>query len=299
MQQLESGNLNSLGQRIADNRETLTQSQKAVASFLTDHPDEAAFMTVLEVARAARVSESTVVRFAYELNYSGYPHLRAALQDMVKSRLDAASRLGGGENGDLPVPHRTMQMAMDSIQAAMSQNTVETMELVVSSMIKANKVLIMGARSARIVGQFFACNLRWVMPKKHIATVDPDELCEQLLGLEPGDLALAISITRYTKRSIDALQVARERGATTVAVTDSVFSPLAARADIVLVAPGSLVGYADSFVATLTVFEALLVMASRANPAASAKSLRELEAIWERFELFAQGSRSQVGHPGR
>jgi DNA-binding MurR/RpiR family transcriptional regulator len=291
------GVTDDLRRRVLAKTETLTHSQRAIAGFLTDNGDKAAFMTVMEIGKAVGVSESSVVRFAYVLGYEGYPPLRAHLQDMVKSKLGADDRVQVDSDSASSLPHRVMQMDIDSIQAAMAQNSAATIDQVVKALLGARRIVTIATRSAKTVGHFFAFNLAWILPHIAITSAAPDELCEHLLGLQKGDVAVAISITRYPRLSVEGLKLARERGATTVAITDSVVSPLAGVADLVLLAPGSLAGFADSFVAALSIINSVLVAASLANGVASKSALRDLESAWRRFGIFLRDSPSGTETP--
>ena len=69
-----------------------SKGQRRIAQYIEDHYDKAAFMTASKLGATVGVSESTVVRFATEVGYDGYPQLQKALQELIRHRLTASQR---------------------------------------------------------------------------------------------------------------------------------------------------------------------------------------------------------------
>ena len=72
---------------------SFSKGQKLIARFILESYDKAAFMTASKLGRTVNVSESTVVRFAAELGYDGYPAMQKALQEMIRSKLTSVQRI--------------------------------------------------------------------------------------------------------------------------------------------------------------------------------------------------------------
>jgi len=83
----------SLMNRISQQMATMSKGQKAIASFILNHYEQAAYLTAARIGEEAGVSESTVVRFAMELGFDGYPHFQKELQEELKVRLTSVQRM--------------------------------------------------------------------------------------------------------------------------------------------------------------------------------------------------------------
>ena len=83
---------------IEDNLSTFSKGQKRIGRYILDHYDQAAFMTASKLGKLTEVSESTVVRFAAELGFDGYPAMQKALQEMARNRLTSTQRIQAAEN---------------------------------------------------------------------------------------------------------------------------------------------------------------------------------------------------------
>ena len=85
--------MNDLITKIQSELPGFSKGQKQIARFILEHYDKAAFMTASRLGVTVGVSESTVVRFATELGYDGYPHLQRALQEMIRNKLTSVQRI--------------------------------------------------------------------------------------------------------------------------------------------------------------------------------------------------------------
>ena len=85
--------MNDLMNKIQNNLSTFSKGQRLIAKYIIEHYDKAAFLTASKLGSTVGVSESTVVRFATELGYAGYPQLQKALQEMIRNKLTAVQRM--------------------------------------------------------------------------------------------------------------------------------------------------------------------------------------------------------------
>ena len=85
--------MKSLLSKIENKYDQFSKGQKLVANYILKNYDKAAFMTASKLGKTAGVSESTVVRFATEMDYNGYPELQKAIQQMMKSKLTSFQRI--------------------------------------------------------------------------------------------------------------------------------------------------------------------------------------------------------------
>ena len=114
------------------------------------------------------------------------------------------------------------------------------------------------------------------------------EMFEQMLGIGPEDVLIAISFPRYSRVTINTVKFARDRGADIIAVTDNELSPVYQLSDAALLAPCEMISFVDSMVAPLSLINALLVALSNRAGAGVSAAFAELEDIWNAYGVFGK-----------
>ncbi len=268
---------------------TFSKGQKLIANYILQFYDKAAFMTASRLGKTVKVSESTVVRFAAELGYDGYPAMQRSLQEMVRNKLTSIQRIEVTDDriGSHDVLSMVMHSDMEKLRMTLEQIHREDFEGAVQDIVKARRVYILGVRSASAIATFLAFYFNLIFDNvTHVSAASASETFEQLLRVGPEDVVIGISFPRYSKRTVKAMQFARDRGAHVVAITDSPSSPLADAAQRVLLAKSDMVSFVDSLVAPLSLVNALIVAISRVKKQDLSKNLEELERIWAEYEVY-------------
>ena len=258
--------------RLNKNYKTLSKGQKQLAAYITENYDRAAFITASKMGRIVGVSESTVVRFAYALGYDGYPELQKSLQELIRNKLTSVQRIQ--LTGDLqPNDVSNIRATIDSIDNA-------SFNAAINALLEAKKVYIVGLMSAAPLAQFLAYYLGFVMDNVVMVSGAMGNIYEDLFRISSEDVCIGISFPRYSNRTIDALDFARGKGATIIAITDSVSSPIAEKAEHALIARSDMAGFADSLVAPLSLINAIIVACSLRRREQVSNTLSQLEGIW-------------------
>lgn len=268
---------------------TFSKGQKLIASFILNSYDKAAFMTASKLGKTVKVSESTVVRFAAELGYDGYPAMQRTLQEMIRNKLTSVQRIEVSDDriGNHDILSMVMQSDMDKVRLTLDQIDRTVFDGAVSDIVSAKRIYILGVRSAGAISTFLAFYFNLIFENvTHVAASSASEVFEQLLRVGPDDVVIGISFPRYSKRTVKAMEFAHDRGARVIAITDSDASPLADAADRVLMAKSDMVSFVDSLVAPLSLVNALIVAISRAKKQDISKNLGELEHIWAEYEVY-------------
>lgn len=104
--------------------------------------------------------------------------------------------------------------------------------------------------------------------------------------MDEKDVVIGISFPRYSKRTVRALNFASDRGATVIALTDSITSPLAPYASILLIAQSDMASYVDSLVAPMSLINALIVGVTLKKRNEVEQVFLELEQIWEEYKVY-------------
>jgi DNA-binding MurR/RpiR family transcriptional regulator len=284
--------------QIENNYRNLSKGHKKIADYILHNYDRAAFMTAAALGEAVGVSESTVVRFAAENGWKGYPELQKYLQEMIRSRLTSIQRLQASDVklGNDKILECAMNADADMIRRTLEQTSREAFHAAVDAINNAEHIYIQGTRSSAALANFLALYLNILHPGVvYVDAFSASQTYEQLLRIGPKDVCIAISFPRYSKRTLTALRFARDRGACAVAITDTPHSPIAELSKHVLIACCDAVSFVDSLVAPLSLINALLAACARSQGDKVYDTLQNLERIWSQYEVYANTDSEETG----
>ena len=281
--------MNDLITKIQSELPGFSKGQKQIARFILEHYDKAAFMTASSLGVTVGVSESTVVRFATELGYDGYPHLQRALQEMIRNKLTSVQRMevAGDRMGGRDVLQTVLHADTDMIRVTLDEIDRDAFQGAVDALMGAKRIYILGVRSSSALASFLGFYFNLLFENVTLVhTNSVSEIFEQVLRVGPGDVLFGISFPRYSKRTLSAMKYARDRGARVIALTDSQLSPLARVADHVLLARSDMASFVDSLVAPLSVINALIVAVGMSRRDEIEQTFNKLERIWEEYDVY-------------
>ena len=268
---------------------TFSKGQRAIAKFITESYDKAAFMIASKLGKTVGVSESTVVRFAVELGYDGYPQMQKAMQEMVLNRLTSVQRIGVANDriGQQDVLSTVLHSDMEKLR-----ETAETVERAVfqdavKAITGARRIYVLGVRSAAPLANFLGYYLNYMFDSVQVITTSgTGEMFEKLVNVGPEDAVVAFSFPRYSTSTLKGAQYCTSVGAKVIGITNSKFSPLAESCDYVLVAKSDMVSLVDSLVAPLSVVNALIVALASGREQTLSKTFDTLERVWESYNVY-------------
>lgn len=270
---------------------SFSKGQKRIAEYILENYDKAAFMTASKLGSLVGVSESTVVRFASELGYDGYPSMQRALQEMIRSRLTSTQRIKAAgemfEHQDLI--SAVLQADMDKIREVMDGADRQEFKRVTDLLVQAKHIYILGVRSSAYLAGYLNFYLHLLTENVRLVQSNAGgEIFEQMFRIGPGDVLLAISFPRYSKITVNTVQFARDRGATIVAVTDNELAPVYQMADAAVLAPCEMLSFVDSMVAPLSLINALLIALALRKGTDVSRTFGDLETIWNEYGVFGK-----------
>ena len=276
---------------IEKNMSSFSKGQKLIARFILENYDKAAFMTASKLGKTVQVSESTVVRFATQLGYEGYPSMQRALQEMIRGKLTSIQRIqaSDGELAGSNLMTNVLQRDMEKIRMAIDQTEGAEFERVVDTIIGAKKIYIVGFRSSSFLAGYLNFYLHLMF--KNVTLVQnaaAGEIFEQLSQIGPGDVLVGISFPRYSQMAIHAVEYARDRGADVVAITDGQMSPLYRMATVSLLVRSDMISFVDSMAAPLSLLNALIVAVGRQKNEEVSGTFSQLENVWSKYNIFGK-----------
>ena len=276
---------------IENNMSSFSKGQKRIAGYILENYDTAAFMTASKLGKLVGVSESTVVRFASELGYDGYPSMQRALQEMIRSRLTSTQRIQAA--GDLldrqDLLGAVLQSDIDKLREIVGEADRREFDNVVERIMQARHIYILGVRSSSFVAGYL--NFYMHLLCENVTLVQSNaagEIFEQLFRIGPEDVMIAISFPRYSKVTMNTVKFAQDRGASIIAVTDNELSPVYQMSDAALLAPCEMISFVDSMVAPLSLINALLVALAHRMGTDVSTTFAELEDIWNEYGVFGK-----------
>ena len=282
-------NKNDLIYRIKQNMPKLSKGQKLIAHYILEHYEKAVFLTAAKLGTIVGVSESTVVRFANELGYDGYPKFQEALEELVKSKLTAMQRLEVTTDriDTKHVLKSVLQTDEEKIRYTLEHIDEEVFDGCIESLLKAKTIYVLGVRSCAGLASFLGFYLNIMFDNvKVINTNSTSEMFEIVHHVGEEDTLIGISFPRYSKRILKVLEFARTRNANIISITDSVISPIAEYANYTLVGRSEMVSFVDSLVAPLSIINAIIVALSLRKKDEIATNLENLENIWMEYEVY-------------
>ena len=274
---------------IKNQMPSFSKGQKLIANYILEHYEKAAYMTASKLGGLVGVSESTVVRFACELGFEGYPEFQKALQELIRNMLTAVQRIEVTNTliGDGDMLEKVLLSDAEKIKRTLDNIDRASFAEAVQRIVNAKNIYIIGVRSSSSLAGFLNFNLRMVFDNVHFdETTSGSEMFEQIMHLGSGDTMIAISFPRYSQRIINAVEYAKEVGADVIALTDSHRSPIAAYADQLLTAESDMVSYVDSLVAPLSIINAIIVAVARERQELFSEQLKKLETIWDEYNVY-------------
>ena len=276
---------------IEEGMPSFSKGQKRIAEYILENYDKAAYLTASRLSAIVGVSESTVVRFALELGFEGYPEFQHSLKDLIRTRLTSFQRMEVTNQiiGDGNVLEKVLASDSDRIRRTLEGIDRKAFEDAVDKIVHAKNVYILGVRSSSYLAGFLNHSFRMIFDHVNfLQSTSGSEMFEQIMRIGEGDVLIALSFPRYSKRVVNAVEYARAQKANVVALTDRRQSPIAAYADQLLIAKSDMASFVDSLVAPLSIINALIVAVSRQKQAEVTERLRVLEEIWDKYEVYAK-----------
>lgn len=275
--------------RINEKFAEMSKGQKALARYITENYDHAAFMTAAKLGKEVGVSESTAVRFAVSLGYEGYPEFQADLEQVLKNKLTSIEKMDRkyGKSSQSEILTSVLRADMEKIQDTLENMDAAAFESAVDTILEAKNIYVVGIRSCAPLASFLSFYLNIMFGNVHlVGTTSVSEIFEQMIRIDEQDVVIGISFPRYSMRTLKAMEFANNRNSKVITITDSVHSPMNLYSSCNLLARSDNVSIVDSLVAPLSVINALVVALCMKRQNEVVNSLETLEQIWSDYQVY-------------
>lgn len=280
---------NDIITRINEAFGSMSKGHKMIAAYISEHYDQAVFMTAAKLGETVGVSESTVVRFASGIGYDGYPEFQKALEEWVKNKLTSIQKIGAkyGGSSQSEILNSVLSADIEKIHDTMQNLDPVAFETAVDILLAARNVYIVGIRSCEPLAGFLSFYLNMIRDNvRLLSTTSVSETFEQMIRINEEDAIIGISFPRYSMRTLKAMEFANDRNAKVVTITDSVHSPMNLYSSCNLLARSDMVSIVDSLVAPLSVINALVVALCLKKPQEVKENLENLENAWNNYQVY-------------
>ncbi len=275
----------------------MSKGQKRLADYVTENYDKAVFLTAARLGEVVGVSESTVVRFATQLGYKGYPGFQKALEELVRNKLNSIQRMEVtyGRISQSEILETVLQSDIEKIKLTLTGIDQKAFELAIDTILSAKRIYVVGIRSCAPLASFLCFYLNLVCENvTAVNTNSSSEIFEQLIRINEEDVIIGISFPRYSMRTLKALEFASNRKAKVITLTDSVHSPMNLYSSCNLIARSDMASIVDSLVAPLSVINALVVALCMKKQKEVVHTLETLEQIWGEYQVYSKDELNQV-----
>ena len=281
---------NEVVEKIKNKYDKLSKGQKLLADYIISNYDKAAFLTAAKLGALVGVSESTVVRFAMNLGYQGYPEFQRALEEMVRNKLNSIQRMevAYGRISQSQILSSVLQADADKIKLTLENIDENAFETAIDILLNAKHIYVLGIRSCSPLANFLSFYLNMLFDNVHlIQTNSVSEIFEQMIRIDEQDAIIGISFPRYSVRTLKAMEFANNRNAKVITLTDSIHSPMNLYSSCNLIARSDMASIVDSLVAPLSVINALVVALCMRKQTEVVNTLETLEKIWDEYQVYS------------
>lgn len=266
----------------------LSKGQKLIAQYILSNYDKAAFMTASKLGETVGVSESTVVRFANVLGFSGYPKLQASLQELIKNKLTTVQRveMANEYSSDHIILNKVLKSDIENIRETLEEMDEQVFQEAVNKVLHARKIYIIGMRSSFAIAQYLGFYLNVILDNVHVVRADIGDAYEQMVRINEDDVVIAMSFPRYSKKTYQVVSYAKSKGAKIISMTDSLFAPVSSLSHHTLLMRSNMASFVDSLVAPLSVINALIIAVGMREKEEIKSYFDDLEHIWKQYDIY-------------
>lgn len=278
---------------ISNKLPTMSKSHKLIGNYIMENSEKVINMTATSLGEKIGISESTVVRFANELGFKGYPELQKALRNLIKTKMTSVQRIDISDMtiGD-DVVKDVMTNDIENLKTSVELLDRKEFDKASDMISNADSVYIVGVRSSSMLANFLYYYLDLIMDNVNLViTTGAGEIFEQIRRIGKNDVIIGITFPRYSSRTKECLEIAKNSGADIVAITDTEDSPISEIADSVLFVKSDMASFVDSLVAPLSVINALIVSVGRKKKDSLKNTFKRLEELWEEFDVYENGKK--------
>ncbi|HPJ26837.1 MAG TPA: MurR/RpiR family transcriptional regulator [Synergistaceae bacterium] len=285
---MEENTQQSLARLFSERSSSLSPAQRKLLSFILRELHHAAFMNSLALAKNGEVSNSTVIRLARNLGFSGFPDFQQALQKVLRERLSSLERYEASSESSpeegfsrkvLSLEHAVLEKMESRLSEKAISRAVDLLE-------KREHVFVTGLLANACLAEYMAYFLGILRSNVHLFRSLDQEVFSRIRDGGENAVAVVYSFPRYPRETQSLGEIFREKKIPLIAITDSPLSPLAPLGDILLEAPMQFLSFIDPCAGAFSLTHYLLTSFYLRNPGKMRERLEDFEHFASRKDLF-------------
>ncbi|PLR95969.1 MurR/RpiR family transcriptional regulator [Bacillus sp. T33-2] len=224
-------------ERIKNKYPSLSSGNKKVGKYVLDNPQSIAMKSASQLGQEVGVSETTVIRFCYALEYSGYSELQNEVRNYLIFQKSSLHEYQADKEGMADKPNffaQSMGRDMANISEVMENLDEADLNRAVRKIYNSNNIMVTGIRTSFAIAHWLSFTLNIIKGNSHLINPGIDDFNHLLSKLDSGSILIAITFHRYSSMTLGLAESAKKQGAFVIGITDSPLSPLAEFSDVLL-----------------------------------------------------------------
>ncbi|MCP4626402.1 MAG: MurR/RpiR family transcriptional regulator [bacterium] len=283
-----------------------TPTQNLLADYILQNPEAVLFMTIVELAKAAQVSEASIVRFCSLIGYSGYTQLTKKAQQLIHSQMSTAGRFElardrlqttprAKHNQYRPEFPRILAHEMENLNRLAESIKIDDFNRTIELLIQADRIVIVGCLASASLAEHFGYMLSKILPQVDVIRSESHTSSAKIMRLSSKSVAFLVSFPRYPAQTLRLGEQVAATDARIVSITDSHLSPISRLGEIMYHIHVGIPGYVDAYAAPLTFINALCTELAERYPEQAVECLDRYDRFAEKADLFYK--RTHIGRP--
>lgn len=272
-------------QKIAEKMPNMSKAQEKIAKYILSNPNRTPFLTVEKLAKLSGVSIATITRFVIFLGYKGYPDFLRDTQESIQEQVTSSERIK--LNAEIKEEcekniYEVFENDLNNIKSTMEDMNLYEIKRAVNEIINSKRIYIVARRSAYSLGVLLKYYLDFVFNNVYIIenTEDIPKYVDKY------DLVIGINFEKYSRSAVEVFSYLKSKGSRTIAITDSMLSPIVPYADVSLTVISKGITSLDSFAAPISLINALVVSVKEQKNDCFVNNVELLEETYKKFDIL-------------
>ena len=272
-------------QKIAEKMPNMSKAQEKIAKYILSNPNRTPFLTVEKLAKFSGVSIATITRFVIFLGYKGYPDFLRDTQESIQEQVTSSERIK--LNAEIKEEcekniYEVFENDLNNIKSTMEDMNLYEIKRAVNEIINSKRIYIVARRSAYSLGVLLKYYLDFVFNNVYIIenTEDIPKYVDKY------DLVIGINFEKYSRSAVEVFSYLKSKGSRTIAITDSMLSPIVPYADVSLTVISKGTTSLDSFAAPISLINALVVSVKEQKNDCFVNNVELLEETYKKFDIL-------------
>lgn len=279
--------------RIASRSGALTQREKTLADYLIANYPQGLLESATDIARHVGISPSTVVRFFAKLDYASFPDAQREARIEVTAKMNSPVQRAGlalrQDSSLQAVIDESFLMDQANIDATREGLDLAEIDAMVRTLARSGaRVFVVGEKNSHAIAHYLHIHLNLCLPDVHMLDIRQSMIADNLIWLTEKDVLVAISIRRYSRQVLHAVQYVRQIGGKVLAITDSPLAPIAGLSHHRAVVKTASASPFDSYTAAYCLCNALIAAIAVRRKKEVKATIKRSDEIWRRFRTFIE-----------